>query len=359
VTVANARALHAAARAAALADAGLGAAGEAISFGPEGTQFTKPVTITLPYDANLVPPGLAGTPRDQLFRPRRQDLDAPRHDRRHDAPPAQRQDLAFLAVPAARDSHRPRVGPSGRVRPAARSMFSPNPARGTRLATFRIQPGLADSVEVHVYDVTGRKVHSSSDFKFSVADDGKRPRRAGHVRSRLGSVGRGLGRLHLRDHRQEVRPEGYSCDRENRGGQMRKIFLLAASLALVAPVHSAETAAFLNLGVGARYLAMGGAGNGAVGRRQRFILERGRTRGARRELASATWSSNRARGSTFAAYAQPTSSGRSRLGGAYLSQSAIDGRDPNGRATGSFSAADSDIALGYGRKTTSSTSAVP
>jgi hypothetical protein len=47
----------------------------------------------------------------------------------------------------------------------------PNPARGTKLSTFRIQTGLADSVEVRVYDVTGRKVHSSTDFRFSVADD--------------------------------------------------------------------------------------------------------------------------------------------------------------------------------------------
>jgi hypothetical protein len=47
----------------------------------------------------------------------------------------------------------------------------PNPVRGTRQATIRIEPGLADSVEVHVYDVTGRHVHSSSDFRLTVGPD--------------------------------------------------------------------------------------------------------------------------------------------------------------------------------------------
>ena len=171
VTVANARALYASARAAALADAGLGAAGEAISFGPEGTQFAKPVTITLPYDANLVPPGLAGTlainyfdPRAKTWTPLDTTVDTTRH------------------LLSAKTSHFSLYQPLGvgiGLASAAQDVFGlrafyvfPNPARGTRLATVRIQPGLADSVEVHVYDVTGRKVHSSSDFKFSVADDG-------------------------------------------------------------------------------------------------------------------------------------------------------------------------------------------
>jgi hypothetical protein len=39
--------------------------------------------------------------------------------------------------------------------------------RGTRLATIRIQPGLADSVEVHVYDLAGRRVLSSAGFQFT------------------------------------------------------------------------------------------------------------------------------------------------------------------------------------------------
>ena len=53
----------------------------------------------------------------------------------------------------------------------------------------------------------------------------------------------------------------------------------------------------------------------------------------------------------FASYAQPTKLGTFAVGGAYLSQSTIEGRDANGRAVGGFNAADADVALGYGRKT--------
>ncbi|MBI2788513.1 MAG: T9SS type A sorting domain-containing protein, partial [Elusimicrobia bacterium] len=49
----------------------------------------------------------------------------------------------------------------------------PNPSRGGSAVTFRIQPGLAETVEVRVYDLSGRKIHESSDFTFLGAiDDG-------------------------------------------------------------------------------------------------------------------------------------------------------------------------------------------
>jgi hypothetical protein len=49
----------------------------------------------------------------------------------------------------------------------------PNPARGVRSVTFRVQPGQADSVSVRVYDLAGRKIHESSDFTVNSSyDDG-------------------------------------------------------------------------------------------------------------------------------------------------------------------------------------------
>ncbi|MEK7381680.1 MAG: T9SS type A sorting domain-containing protein, partial [Elusimicrobiota bacterium] len=49
----------------------------------------------------------------------------------------------------------------------------PNPVRGVGTATIRIQTGQADSVEVRVYDVSGRKIHSSSNFSLNTNfDDG-------------------------------------------------------------------------------------------------------------------------------------------------------------------------------------------
>ncbi|MBI3298900.1 MAG: DUF4082 domain-containing protein [Elusimicrobia bacterium] len=49
----------------------------------------------------------------------------------------------------------------------------PNPVRGVKAATFRLQPGLAGGADVRVYDLTGRLVHSSSEFTDRGAfDDG-------------------------------------------------------------------------------------------------------------------------------------------------------------------------------------------
>lgn len=171
VTVANGRAIDPADRAAALARAGLGAAGEPISFGPEGTQFAHPVTIELPYDPNLVPPGLVATlsinyydPAAKTWTPLDTTVDATRH------------------LLSAKTSHFSLYQPLGAgigVATAAQDVFGlraayvfPNPVRGVSVVKIRIQPGLADSVEVHIYDVAGRRVHASSDFTFSLTDDG-------------------------------------------------------------------------------------------------------------------------------------------------------------------------------------------
>jgi len=49
----------------------------------------------------------------------------------------------------------------------------PNPSRNSSAVTFRMQPGSVDAIEVRVYDLSGRKIHSSSDFRFLGAfDDG-------------------------------------------------------------------------------------------------------------------------------------------------------------------------------------------
>lgn len=47
----------------------------------------------------------------------------------------------------------------------------PNPARGGHSATIRVQVGLADSVDVDIYDVAGRQVNSGSVLSPSILDD--------------------------------------------------------------------------------------------------------------------------------------------------------------------------------------------
>jgi hypothetical protein len=142
------------------------AAGEAIEFGPAGTLFKTPVTIELPYD-----PALAGD--ESLLAVHYYD------PLRH----------AWEELPSVVDSVRRVVRaqtvhfsiyqPMSGLAPqtAAQDEFFfrdqyafPNPSRGGAV-TFRIQPGLADTIELRVYDLSGRRVHSSTDFTFRGALD--------------------------------------------------------------------------------------------------------------------------------------------------------------------------------------------
>ena len=57
---------------------------------------------------------------------------------------------------------------------ALRALYAfPNPARGAGTVAFRIQAGAADGVVIRVYDLAGRRVHSSSNFtSLGAFDDG-------------------------------------------------------------------------------------------------------------------------------------------------------------------------------------------
>ncbi|PIR15056.1 MAG: hypothetical protein COV48_16490 [Elusimicrobia bacterium CG11_big_fil_rev_8_21_14_0_20_64_6] len=144
------------------------AVGEPIEFGPEGSRFNTPVTIELPYDPAL-------TYDDDLlaihyFNPLRRawealptEVDRARH------------------VLRAKTDHFSIYQPMGLApTTAAQDEFSlrdayafPSPSRGGAAVTFRVQPGLAETVELRVYDLSGRRIHGSSDFTFRGAfDDG-------------------------------------------------------------------------------------------------------------------------------------------------------------------------------------------
>lgn len=128
---------------------------------------------------------------------------------------------------------------------------------------------------------------------------------------------------------------------------------LAVMLVFAAQVSWAtETASFLNIGVGARGLAMGGAytaladdvnaiywnpaGLAALDKREVSLSHAELAQSARLD---------------FAAFALPTQAGTFAADGTYLSQSAIEGRDALGRPTASFQASDAELGAGYGRKT--------
>ena len=139
-----------------------------VVFGPEGTVFDKPVTIELPYDRRHLRDGQdESTLSVHYWNPRSKEWEklASTVDRQAQIVRAQTSHFSLYQVLS---------GASGSA-PAAAADFSlreayafPSPVRGSGAVTIRIQPGLADSVLVHVYDLSGRKVHSSSDFRLSI-----------------------------------------------------------------------------------------------------------------------------------------------------------------------------------------------
>ncbi|MEK7388430.1 MAG: hypothetical protein AAB036_01900 [Elusimicrobiota bacterium] len=155
-------------------DRRLTAAGPEVRFGPEGTVFNTLVTLTLPYDVHLS--AARGLKEDDLkihyWNASLQDWQALASavDKQNQTLSAQTQHFSVYQV----------MGPGGGIGTAAaldefslRDAYAfPSPSRGGAAVTLRLQPGRADSVEVRIYDASGRKVHSSSDFRFSLLDDG-------------------------------------------------------------------------------------------------------------------------------------------------------------------------------------------
>ena len=145
-------------------------------FGPEGTVFSQPVTLDIPYDPALLPPGFDEShlavhywnPRSSQW----ERLDST-VDRQAKIVRAQTTHFSLYQV----------LAPETEAAPAAsavddfslRAVYAfPNPSRNGAPVVFRIQPGLADAVMLRVYDLSGRKVHESGNFQDRGAsfDDG-------------------------------------------------------------------------------------------------------------------------------------------------------------------------------------------
>lgn len=150
------------------------AVSEEVQYGPEGTAFSAPVTLVLPYDAAVI--ASQGVSESELkvhyWNPLLKDWEAlpSTVDREAKTVSAQTSHFSVYQV----------QGPGGYGVSAAdpslgfKALYAfPNPVRGVKLVTLRVQPGLADSVTVRIYDVSGRKVHESSNFTDRGAfDDG-------------------------------------------------------------------------------------------------------------------------------------------------------------------------------------------
>jgi len=131
-----------------------------------------------------------------------------------------------------------------------------------------------------------------------------------------------------------------------------RILLAAVLLGLPVAGFAAETAAFLDIGVGARGIGMGGAFTALADDSSAVYWNpAGLARLEKREVSVSHAELGLGTREDFLAYAHPTSRGTIAAAMTYLSQGAIGGRDVNGRPTGDYQASDAAFAGAYGMKT--------
>jgi hypothetical protein len=152
----------------ALDKAKLASAGAAMEFGPEGTRFSSPALIELPYDAAGM--GLAERAvKVHYWDPGLKDWVAV----------ASEVDLVHKRVRARTDHfslYQPMVLADLLVQAeesfGLKELYAfPNPAKRTN-PCIRLQTGLADSAKVEIYDSAGALVHKASFGPPRVLDDG-------------------------------------------------------------------------------------------------------------------------------------------------------------------------------------------
>jgi hypothetical protein len=133
---------------------------------------------------------------------------------------------------------------------------------------------------------------------------------------------------------------------------MRTITLAALLVLASQASGAAETSSFLDIGIGARALGMGGAYTALADDASALYWNpAGLSRLEKREFTASHAEMFESTRLDFLAYAHPTSQGTFAAGLTYLSQGKIDGRDSLGRQTAGYDASDAAISLGYARKT--------
>ncbi len=132
---------------------------------------------------------------------------------------------------------------------------------------------------------------------------------------------------------------------------MRAFRHAALLLLAVQGSWAAETASFLNIGVGGRALGMGGAYTAlADDANSIYWNPAGLSKLDKREFTASHAEMFEKTRLDFLAYAHPTPQGTFAAAMTYLSQGEIEGRDSLGRPTAGFDASDAAVSIGYARK---------
>ncbi|MBI3551841.1 MAG: T9SS type A sorting domain-containing protein [Elusimicrobia bacterium] len=141
---------------------GLKGAASAVEYGPEGTQFLAPVTIVLPYDEALIESYAMNPEKLKVHFWNRAAGDWEALDSTVDpinrVISAQTRHFSLYQV----------LGP-GSAAPAAAGPLAfgevyvyPNPSRHGQRPTFHIEAGPADTIEIKIYDLSGKLMEQAT-----------------------------------------------------------------------------------------------------------------------------------------------------------------------------------------------------
>jgi len=129
-------------------------------FGPEGTTFAAPITITVPYDPASLSQGTEDNlqlaywnPKTQAWEPLPSTVDAAAKVVR-----AQTDHFSLYQVVASAAE----TTATGAEFSLKEVYFFPNPAVGGAKPTLHVEVGIADSVTIDIYNIAGQKVHGGA-----------------------------------------------------------------------------------------------------------------------------------------------------------------------------------------------------
>jgi hypothetical protein len=181
--------------------AGLRAVSPPVEYGPEGARFKEPVVLTLPYDPALLALHKASESglKVQYWNKDKAVWEALESEVDDKEKVARAKTGHFSLYQVFADSGA--VSEPTTILAAADDAFAyrdfyifPSPSRGPQRPTVRVQVGVADSVDIRIYDVSGQMVHSASAGGPRLIDDnnGKGPQYTYDYVWDTGNVGSGV-----------------------------------------------------------------------------------------------------------------------------------------------------------------------
>jgi sugar lactone lactonase YvrE len=150
-----------------------------VSYAPHGTQFEEPVTLVLPYNANLAEAQKADEASLQVhyWNESKKDWEAleSQVDQKDKTVKAKTKHFSLYQVLAGSSTQTQSLKPLA-ADPSFlfRDLYVyPNPARAGAVPTLHLAVGIADKVILRIYDVSGQEVHKTTLFdQPSIINDG-------------------------------------------------------------------------------------------------------------------------------------------------------------------------------------------